>query len=116
MRAGLERVSGLFPRLAAKRAIPVGLLSGGDRPGADGAAPAARPRRALHGARARGGVHGGGRDRPGARWPEPGGGLTLPVAEQNVRLPLRPAHYAAVLENGRGVRAGSAPDCGHGTP
>lgn len=35
-------------------------------------------------------------------------GLTLLVAEQNVRLALRHAHHAVVLENGRSALAGSA--------
>lgn len=35
-------------------------------------------------------------------------GLTLLVAEQNLRLALRHAHHAVVLENGRSALAGTA--------
>ncbi|MFC6388176.1 ABC transporter ATP-binding protein [Methylorubrum zatmanii] len=110
LRTDLDRVYALFPRLAAKRGNPAGLLSGGEQQmAAIGRALMGRPRLLILDEPSMGlapkvvediyrilvGLN---RDQ----------GLTLLVAEQNVRLALRHAHRAVVLENGRSVLSGRA--------
>lgn len=110
LRADLQRVYGLFPRLAEKRTLPAGLVSGGEQQmAAIGRALMGRPRLLVL-------------DEPsmglaprvteeiyrillGLNGIE---GLTLLVAEQNVALALRHAHRCVVLETGRSVLQGPA--------
>ncbi|MEL6060340.1 MULTISPECIES: ATP-binding cassette domain-containing protein [unclassified Methylobacterium] len=110
LRADLDRVYALFPRLAQKRALPAGLVSGGEQQmAAIGRALMGRPRLLVL-------------DEPsmglapriteeiyrilvGLNRSE---GLTLLVAEQNVALALRHAHRCVVLETGRSVLEGPA--------
>lgn len=110
VRADLERVYGLFPRLAAKREVAAGLLSGGEQQmAAIGRALMGRPRLLVLDEPSMGlaprVVEEIYRVLAGLNRAE---GLTLLVAEQNVRLALRHAHHAVVLENGRSALAGSA--------
>lgn len=110
LRADLERVYGLFPRLAAKREVAAGLLSGGEQQmAAIGRALMGRPRLLVLDEPSMGlaprVVEEIYRVLAGLNRAE---GLTLLVAEQNVRLALRHAHHAVVLENGRSALAGSA--------
>jgi branched-chain amino acid transport system ATP-binding protein len=110
VRADLERVYGLFPALAAKRDVAAGLLSGGEQQmAAIGRALMGRPRLLVLDEPSMGlapkVVEAIYRVLTGLNRTE---GLTLLVAEQNVRLALRHAHHAVVLENGRSALAGSA--------
>ncbi|MCJ2056964.1 ABC transporter ATP-binding protein [Methylobacterium sp. J-048] len=110
LRADLERVYDLFPRLRQKRAIAAGLVSGGEQQmAAIGRALMGRPKLLVL-------------DEPSMGLAPKiveeiyrilaalnrDEGLSLLVAEQNVRLALRHAHRAVVLENGRSVLEGSA--------
>ena len=110
LRADLERVYGLFPRLAQKRAVAAGLVSGGEQQmTAIGRALMGRPRLLVL-------------DEPSMGLAPKivaeiyrilaglnrESGLTVLVAEQNVRLALRHAHRAVVLENGRSVLTGTS--------
>lgn len=110
LRADLQRIYALFPRLAQKRGLPAGLVSGGEQQmTAIGRALMGRPRLLVL-------------DEPsmglapkvtdeiyailvGLNRAE---GLTLLVAEQNVALALRHAHRCVVLETGRSVLEGPA--------
>ena len=110
LRTDLDRVYAVFPRLAQKRALPAGLVSGGEQQmTAIGRALMGRPRLLVL-------------DEPsmglapkvtdeiyailvGLNRTE---GLTLLVAEQNVALALRHAHGCVVLETGRSVLHGPA--------
>ncbi|UMY19608.1 ABC transporter ATP-binding protein [Methylobacterium organophilum] len=110
VRADLDRVYGLFPRLAQKRGVAAGLLSGGEQQmAAIGRALMGRPRLLVLDEPSMGlaprVVEEIYRVLSGLNRAE---GLTLLVAEQNVRLALRHAHHAVVLENGRSVLAGAA--------
>ena len=104
-----DPVLDLFPELAPKLDDPAGVLSGGaaadarDRPGADGRALAARPRRALDGpvAQARGADLR--RARGAAR-----AGRTILLSEQNARLALELADDAVVLATGTVALRGPA--------
>ena len=110
LRADLEQVYALFPRLVPKRALPAGLASGGEQQMvAIGRALMGRPRLLVL-------------DEPSMGLAPKvieeiyrvladlnrRQGLTLLVAEQNLTLALRHAHRAVVLENGRSVLEGSA--------
>ncbi|SFM45041.1 ABC transporter ATP-binding protein [Methylobacterium pseudosasicola] len=110
LRTDLERVYTLFPRLRQKRAIAAGLVSGGEQQmAAIGRALMGRPKLLVL-------------DEPSMGLAPKiveeiyrslttlnrEAGLTLLVAEQNVRLALRHAHRAVVLENGRSVLEGTA--------
>lgn len=110
LHADLQRVYALFPRLAQKRGLPAGLVSGGEQQmTAIGRALMGRPRLLVL-------------DEPsmglapkvtdeiyailvGLNRSE---GLTLLVAEQNVALALRHAQHCVVLETGRSVLHGPA--------
>lgn len=110
LRADLQRVYSLFPRLAQKRALAAGLVSGGEQQmAAIGRALMGRPRLLIL-------------DEPsmglapqvteeiyrilvGLNRDE---GLSLLIAEQNVALALRHAHRCVVLETGRSVLEGPA--------
>ena len=107
--AGLERVYALFPRLAERRRQPGGTLSGGEQQMlALGRGLMAEPRLLLL-------------DEPTLGLAPMvaqsifktveelnATGLTVLLAEQDVRRTLQIAHRAYVLENGRGVMEGEA--------
>ncbi|GJD33787.1 ABC transporter ATP-binding protein [Methylobacterium aerolatum] len=112
LQADLQRVYALFPRLAQKRSLPAGLVSGGEQQmTAIGRALMGHPRLLVL-------------DEPsmglaplvtdeiyrilGAL--NRSDGLTLLVAEQNVALALRHAHRCVVLETGRSILEGLAAD------
>ncbi len=110
LRADLEQVYALFPRLTQKRRLPAGLVSGGEQQMvAIGRALMGRPRLLVL-------------DEPSMGLsPKVTAeiyrvladlnrrqGLTLLIAEQSVTLALRHAHRSVVLENGRSVLEGGA--------
>ncbi len=110
LRADLERIYTLFPRLRQKRSLPAGLVSGGEQQmAAIGRALMGRPRLLVLDEPSMGlapkvtqEIY---RILAGLNREQ---GLTLLVAEQNLTLALRHAHRAVVLENGRSVLEGSA--------
>ncbi|GJE75298.1 ABC transporter ATP-binding protein [Methylorubrum suomiense] len=110
LRADLEWVYALFPRLTEKRRLPAGLISGGEQQmTAIGRALMGRPRLLVL-------------DEPSMGLaPKVTAeiyrvlvdlnrerGLTLLIAEQSVTLALRHAHRSVVLENGLSVLEGGA--------
>jgi len=110
LRADLDRIYALFPRLAQKRGLPAGLVSGGEQQmTAIGRALMGRPRLLVL-------------DEPSMGLAPKitaeiyrilldlnrRDGLALLIAEQSVTLALRHAHRAVVLENGRSVLEGGA--------
>lgn len=110
IRADLERIYAIFPRLAEKRRAAAGLVSGGEQQMvAIGRALMGRPRLLVL-------------DEPSMGLAPKvvaeifqtlsrlnrDEGLTILVAEQNVTVALCHADWAIVLENGRGVLSGTA--------
>ncbi|CAO4173320.1 ABC transporter ATP-binding protein [Methylorubrum populi] len=110
LRADLERIYTLFPRLAQKRTLLAGLVSGGEQQmTAIGRALMGRPRLLVL-------------DEPSMGLAPKvteeiyrilvdlnrRDGLSVLLAEQSVTLALRHAHRAVVLENGRSVLEGGA--------
>ena len=110
LRADLERVYALFPRLAEKRGLQAGLVSGGEQQmAAIGRAVMGRPRLLVLDEPSMGlapkvtaAIYRVLADLNRAQ------GLTLLIAEQSVTLALRHAHRSVVLENGRSVLEGGA--------
>ena len=112
LRADLERIYGLFPRLRLRRRARAGLLSGGEQQMvAIGRALMSRPTLMLL-------------DEPSMglapmiveeifeiiRRLNAEEGVTFLLAEQNAHLVLRYAHHGVVLENGRVAAAAPAAD------
>ena len=111
-REDLERVYGIFPRLRERRSSRSGLTSGGEQQmAAIGRALMTRPRLLIL-------------DEPSMglaplvvrdifevlRELNVNAGLSILIAEQNSTLALKYADHVVVLENGRDVLSGSAPE------